>query len=59
MTNITVNFDDKQFEKLGEYVIAKLNLRKKENGRVDTDDGDKTPLGLGKTIVRYVFEHSL
>lgn len=42
--------------KLGQAVIALFNLHVKPNGRVDTDGGDKTPLGLGATIERLVNE---
>ena len=46
-------------ERLGNKIIKLLNLKLKDNGRVDTSGGDKTPLGLGFTIERAVQENAL
>ena len=46
-----------QETQLGEAIIDLFGLPVKSNGRVDTSEGDKTPLGLGKTILRKVKEH--
>lgn len=47
---------EKQVEELGERVINILNLRMKE-GRVDVGEfGTKTPLGLGRVILRLIDE---
>lgn len=35
---------------LGLKIIRILNLKVKKNGRVNTTQGDKTPLGLFRTI---------
>ena len=51
-----INITDKEAEQLGNTLIKKLSLKVKENGRVDTIDGDKTPLGLGLTVIRYIEE---
>lgn len=41
---------------VGDVWARILLLKKKRNGRYDTAWGDKTPLGLYKTIVRMVGE---
>jgi hypothetical protein len=38
----------------GELLAEVLELRRKANGRVDTAWGDKTPLGLFKTVSRII-----
>ena len=43
---------NEQAELLGQAITELLSLKVKENGRVDTDGGDKTFLGLGRTIER-------
>ena len=48
--------NEKQTEKFGKKIIKLLSLKIKKNGRVDTDGGDKTPLGLGRTIIRLLEE---
>lgn len=48
--------NEKHIEQFGNEVIKLLSLKVKENGRVDTDGGDKTPLGLGRTIIRCLEE---
>ena len=40
--------------KTGHVLIAMLSLPVKENGRVDTQYGDKTPAGLTRTIQRVL-----
>ena len=45
---------DEQAQKLGEQLIEVLQLKVKSNGRVDTSWGDKTPIGLGKTVEQIV-----
>ena len=52
------NTTEDQRIKYGNKIIKILGLRVKKNGRVDTSIGDKTPLGLGSTMMRY-FEESL
>ncbi len=41
---------------LGLLLIKILHLKVKRNGRVDTQWGDKTPLGLSLTIRRLIEE---
>lgn len=45
-----------RFEEIGFAAIKLLNLKVKKNGRVDTAYGDKTPLGIGATIVDFIAE---
>ena len=40
----------------GNHIIDLLNLKVKDNGRVDTTDGDRTPLGLALMLKRYLGE---
>jgi hypothetical protein len=47
---------DEQAEKLGQALIHLLGLCAKRNGRIDTAHGDKTPIGLGRTVLRVVEE---
>lgn len=48
--------NEKQIEQFGNEVIKLLSLKVKSNGRVNTNIGDKTPLGLGKMLIRYMKE---
>lgn len=50
--------NEEQMEKFGNEIIKLLNLKVKANKRVDTvgDFGDKTPIGLGRTIIRLLNE---
>jgi hypothetical protein len=41
-------------QRKGEQLIKLLGLRVKPNGRVDTEWGDKTPLGLYRTVARFM-----
>lgn len=47
---------EEQYIKFAEKIIEVLDLKVKKNGRVDTNGGDKTPLGLGRTLMRYLEE---
>lgn len=38
----------------GEQIIEVLQLHVKPNGRVDTTGGDKTPIGLARTMRRIL-----
>ena len=40
----------------GEMIVRVLGLRLKANGRVDTCWGDKTPLGIFRTVQRIINE---
>jgi hypothetical protein len=42
--------DDKTAELAGELMIAECQLKKKSNGRVDLKNGDKTPIGMTRTM---------
>lgn len=35
---------------IGEEIVKLLGLKVKANGRVDTSDGDKTMMGLARTV---------
>jgi hypothetical protein len=48
--------DDAEGTIVGENIIDLLYLKVKENGRVDTSWGDKTPLGLFLTLERLMKE---
>ena len=45
---------DESAKSIGDSIIKAFNLKVKHNGRVDTDWGDKTPIGLGKMIFRIL-----
>lgn len=47
---------EEQEKKIGEEIIELLDLKIKKNGRVNTSFGDKTPLGLGRVILRIIEE---
>jgi hypothetical protein len=49
--------DDETETARGNEIIRLLRLNVKSNGRVDTDSGDKTPLGLMRTI-RHIVEQA-
>lgn len=42
--------DDHVADQIGLKLIEVLGLKVKANGRVDTSIGDKTPMGLTRTI---------
>jgi hypothetical protein len=46
--------DDNVATKAGNRIINLLGLKVKRNGRVDTSVGDKTPMGLARTIARFL-----
>lgn len=48
-----MNLTEKEQEKRGKEIIKLLGLKMKKNGRVDTTWGDKTPLGLYRTLERF------
>ena len=51
----TIN-DDVAAAQLGKELAVLLNLKQTKNGRYDTTYGDKTPLGLFRTIERITNE---
>lgn len=51
-----MEWDNTLSEQIGQRLIKLLDLRVKENGRVDTDIGDKTPVGLARTVKRLIEE---
>jgi len=50
----TIN--DEVAAKLGKELAVLLHLKQTKNGRYDTTYGDKTPLGLLRTIERIINE---
>lgn len=48
-----------EYHAAGEELIRVLGLRVKLNGRVDLKEhyGDKTPMGLARTVERILIEH--
>jgi len=46
--------DDKTAQNIGNELIKLLGLKVKQNGRIDTEWGDKTPAGLARTVYRIV-----
>lgn len=48
------NLTEEQENQIGEEIIELLYLKIKKNGRVNTDFGDKTPLGLARTIFSII-----
>lgn len=55
-----MQLSDEVAQRLGERLIEVLQLKVKRSGegkgRVDTNGGDKTPMGLGRTVLRIVEE---
>lgn len=45
---------DEEWTEIGNKLIELLALKVKSNGRVDTSVGDKTPMGLAKTVKRFI-----
>ena len=41
-------------KQIGLGIIQLLGLKRKANGRVDTEWGDKTPIGLVRTLKRVI-----
>jgi len=52
-----MHLNEEEAKKLGQAVVDLLGLTVKGNGRVDTNSGDKTLIGLGRTVVRVVQEN--
>lgn len=49
--------DEQEETRRGELIVEILGLRiQKKSGRVDTKWGDKTPLGIFRTVKRIVEE---
>lgn len=48
------NSEDRKDHMIGVNLIALLDLKLKRNGRVDTAWGDKTPVGLARTVRRIM-----
>lgn len=48
--------EDNEDTSIGLSLIAILQLKVKPNGRVDTKWGDKTPMGLARTVKRILEE---
>ena len=46
--------DTRRDHSIGVNLIALLDLKLKTNGRVDTAWGDKTPVGLARTVRRIM-----
>lgn len=42
--------EDSEYAKIGKNIVDLLNLKIKKNGRIDTNWGDKTFIGIGKCI---------
>lgn len=51
-----MEWDNTLAEQIGNKLIELLDLRVKDNGRVDTSGGDKTPVGLARTVKRLIAE---
>lgn len=51
-----MEWDNTLAEQIGNRLITLLDLRVKDNGRVDTNIGDKTPVGLARTVKRLLEE---
>lgn len=47
---------EEQLEELGQKIVDMLALEPNEKGRYDTEHGDKTLMGLGKMVTRFVSE---
>jgi len=52
---IKLSLDEKKAEELGNRIIELFQLKKKTNGRFELAGGDKTPLGIGRTM-EYLIE---
>jgi hypothetical protein len=50
---------DERDERLGKEMIEALGLELKNNGRVDTEFGDKTPMGFYRTMKRITKENKV
>ena len=51
-----MEWDNTLAEQIGNRLIELLDLKVKSNGRVNTSGGDKTPVGLAKTVKRLIEE---
>lgn len=49
--------DDMKAEQLGRLLAHNLRLKQNKNLRYDIEDGDKTNIGLAKTILRWIKEY--
>lgn len=55
---VTTKTNDIRDEKIGCQIIELLDLNLKDNGRVDTSWGDKTPAGLTRTLRRFLHDEA-
>ena len=49
-----VEITEEEAQVFGEELIKALGLKLKKNNRIDMAGGDKTPIGLGRTIIRML-----
>lgn len=47
---LEINSEEKLAAECGEAIILECQLKKKPNGRVDLRSGDKTPIGMTRTM---------
>ena len=52
----TIDLNGDNAENLGKAIINLFSLRQNEDCRYDTSWGDKTKLGIGRTVLRLVNE---
>lgn len=51
---LTANDEEKVLAMRGEKIAQALGLKKKANGRYNMEGGDKTPLGLARTLLHML-----
>lgn len=56
MTKRLSSQENAKYQRLGEAIIQLLNLEQSKTGRVYTEFGQKTPIGLAKSIVQLMLD---
>jgi len=56
---IEIITNGKMASEVGEAIIVECKLKKKKNGRVDLTNGDKTPIGITRTIFEIFSNYRL
>jgi hypothetical protein len=56
LNKIEIKADNSEDLNIGNKLIEVLQLKVKQNGRVDTTWGDKTPVGIAQVVKRIIQE---
>jgi len=56
MRKHSTDYTDNELEQIGQSIVEELQLKRNKKRRYNTIGGDKTPIGLARTIMRVIEE---